>query len=299
MANVLITGGTGLIGQYLSKLLVAKGYSVGHLTRSARKKSKNVRVFKWDVSQGEIDKEAIPWSNHIIHLAGETVGQRWTKKVKQRILQSRVDATQLIIAELKNSNHHLTSFISASAVGYYGDDTGDKLLTEECAQGEGFLARVTGNWEEAVGESANYAQRLVKIRMGVVLTSSGGALAKMATPIKWGVGSVLGSGNQWLSWIHIDDLAKMFIQALEEPLQGVYNGVSPNPVSNKEFTKMLAKKLRKPIILPPVPTFMLKLLLGEMSVLVLGSNKVEPVAFLKEGFTFGFANLDEALKSLI
>jgi uncharacterized protein len=299
MANVLITGGTGLIGQYLSNLLVARGYSVGHLTRSVRKKQSSIRVFKWDVGNGVIDKEAIPWSDHIIHLAGETVGQRWTKSAKQQILQSRLASTQLIIEELRNSNHRLKSFISASAIGYYGDDTGDKLLTEESIQGEGFLAKVTGSWEEAVGESANYTKRLIKIRIGVVLSSSGGALAKMATPIQWGVGSVLGSGNQWLSWIHIDDLAKMFIKALEEPMQGVYNGVSPKPVTNKEFTKMLAKQLRRSIILPPVPAFVLKLMLGGMSVLALGSNKVEPEAFLKEGFTFGFANLDEALNSLI
>jgi uncharacterized protein len=299
MSNVLITGGTGLIGQYLSNLLVSKGYSVGHLTRSGQSKSDKIRAFKWNFEQGEIDQEAIPWADHIIHLAGETVGQRWTKKVKQKILQSRTKSTQLIIEELKNNRHHLKSFVSASAVGYYGDDTGDKLLTEESPQGEGFLSSVTGSWEEAVAESEDYTERLVTIRIGVVLSDKGGALAKMAMPIRWGVGSALGSGKQWLSWIHIDDLAKMFIQALEKPIHGMYNGVGPNPATNKEFTKTLAKHLHRPIILPPVPAFILKLMLGEMSVLALGSNKAEPVAFLQEGFTFGFANLDEALKSLM
>ena len=298
MYNLLITGGSGLIGRHLTALLQSRGYTVGHLTRLKTNNLANSKLFVWDVDMGVIDEDAIPWADHIIHLAGETVGQRWTKKVKQKILQSRVDSTLLIVDQLKNSDHHLESFISASAIGYYGDDTGDKLLIEESPQGDGFLPNVTARWEDAADTASNYTARLVKIRIGIVLSKDGGALEKMAMPIKWGVGSALGNGKQWLSWIHINDLCNMFLYALEEPLAGVYNGVGLNPVTNGEFTKMLAHQLKRSIILPKVPAFVLKLMLGEMSVLALGSNRAEPVAFLKEGFTFEFAKLEEALKSL-
>jgi len=299
MPNVLITGGSGLIGNHLTRMLLNKDYKVGHLTRSDAKKPDNIKLFTWDVDNGEIDEHAIPWADHIIHLAGETVGQRWTKSAKQKILKSRVDSTLLVVEQLKQSNHQLKSLICASAVGYYGDDTRDKLLTEESSQGKGFLADVVANWEAAADSGVNYTERLVKIRLGIVLSKEGGALSKMAMPIKWGVGSALGSGKQWLSWIHINDLCKMFLQAIEEPLHGVFNGVGPEPINNSGFTKMLASQLNRPLILPKVPALALKLILGEMSVLALGSNKVEPVAFLKEGFTFEFAKLSEALKSLV
>ena len=299
MSNVLITGGSGLIGKHISALLLGKGYTVGHLTRSDNKKLDNIKLFTWDVDKGKIDQHAIPWADHIIHLAGETVGQRWTKSVKQKILLSRVDSTLLIVEELKKRKHQLKSLICASAVGYYGDDTSDKLLIEESPQGDGFLADVVAHWEEAADTAVNYTERLVKIRIGIVLSEEGGALSKMAMPIKWGIGSALGSGKQWLSWIHINDLCNMFLQAVEKPLHGIFNGVGAKPATNNDFTKLLAHQLKRPIILPRVPAFVLKLMLGEMSVLALGSNKVEPVAFLKEGFTFGFPNLDEALKSLV
>ena len=299
MSNVLITGGSGLIGKHLSAVLLSKGYTVGHLTRSDDKISENIKLFKWNVDNGEIDNRAIPWADHIIHLAGESVGQRWTNSVKLKIRQSRIDSTLLIVQQLKKSNHKLKSLICASAVGYYGEDTGDKLLIEETPLGEGFLAEVVEKWEAAADTGASYTERLVKIRIGIVLSADGGALAKMALPIKWGVGSALGSGSQWMSWIHINDLSKMFLQTLAEPLIGVFNGVGPKPVTNNDFTKILAEQLNRPVILPKVPAFVLKLMLGEMSILALGSNRAEPVAFLKEGFTFEFAKLSEALKSLI
>ena len=299
MVNVLITGGSGLIGKHLSAILLGKGYSVGHLTRSAGKDLDNIRLFSWNVDIGEIDEQAIPWADHIIHLAGETVGQRWTNSAKQKILQSRVNSTLLLVKQLKKSNHQLKSLICASAIGYYGADTKDNLLIEESPKGDGFLAEVVADWEAAADTGSANTERLVKIRNGIVLTQNGGALAKMVMPIKLGVGSALGSGEQWMSWIHIEDLCNMYIKAVEEPLHGIFNGVGPNPVSNKAFTKILAHQLKRPIILPRVPASVLKLMLGEMSVLALGSNRVEPVAFLKEGFTFGFPRLDEALKSLV
>lgn len=299
MSKVLITGGSGLIGKRLSAVLLSAGYTVGHLSRSYTNDLANIKLFTWDVDNGEIDELAIPWADHIIHLAGETVGQRWTKSAKQKILHSRVDSTQLIVEQLKKRSHRLKSFICASAIGYYGDNTGDKLLIEESPHGEGFLADVVANWEATADTGVNYTERLVKIRTGIVLTENGGALAKMVMPIKWGAGSALGSGKQWMSWIHIEDLCNMYIKAIEEPLHGVFNGVGPKPINNSDFTKILAGQLNRPLILPSVPAFVLKLILGEMAVLALGSNKAEPVAFLKEGFTFEFANLEEALKSLL
>jgi uncharacterized protein (TIGR01777 family) len=299
MSNVLITGGSGLVGKKISELLMSKGYSVGHLTRSVSQKSDNLKRFFWDVENGIIEENAVPWADHIIHLAGETVGQRWTKSAKQKILQSRVDSTLLLAEHLKKNAHHLKSFICASAIGYYGEDTGDKLLIEESPLGNGYLADVAANWESAADAATSFTDRMVKIRIGIVLSKEGGALDKMVLPIKWGVGSALGSGNQWMSWIHINDLSNMFLYALEKPIQGVFNGVGLNPVINNDFTRILAHHLRRPLILPNVPASVLKLMLGDMSILALGSNKVEPVAFLKEGFTFEFTKLDEALESLI
>jgi len=299
MANILITGGSGLIGNHLSKLLVSEGFEVAHLTRSISAKPSTYKQFKWDPEQGIIDQEAIPWAHHIVHLAGETVGQRWTVKIKHKILYSRVSSTNLLIEELKRGNNQLESFISASAIGYYGDDTGDELQIEANQKGEGFLSDVVAEWESAVDQAANYSDRIVKIRIGIVLAKEGGALEKMATPVRFGLAAALGTGKQWMSWIHVDDLCKMFLKSIQQPVLGIFNGVGPNPVTNITFTKALAKTLNRPLILPKVPTFALKLLLGEMSVLVLGSIKAVPDAFVKEGFNFEFETLQKALKDLV
>jgi len=299
MANVLITGGSGLIGRHLSAVLLHSGYNIGHLTRKPADNSGEIKQFSWDIASGKIDSEAILWSDHIIHLAGETVGQRWTKPAKEQILNSRIDSTKLLISQLKKQNHQLKSFISASALGFYGDDTGNNLLTEKSPKGSGFLSDVTSAWETAVDRVNNYADRVVKLRIGMVLAKEGGALAKMATPIKWGIGSALGSGKQWLSWIHLDDLCRVILWALIESKEGVYNCVAPNPVTNKDFTKKLANQLKRPVFLPPVPKLVLKMLLGEMAVLALGSNKAMPVALQKEGFSFEFETVEKALASLV
>jgi uncharacterized protein len=298
MSNILLTGGSGLIGTRLTELLVDHGYSVAHLGRRGGTQPTIATKFFWDIENNTIDEKAVPWADHIIHLAGETVGQRWTTLAKQRILRSRVDSTALLIAQLKGSDHRLKSFISASAIGYYGGDTNDRLLTEASPAGEDFLATVATAWEKAVDGATPFAERVVKLRIGVVLAEKGGALAKMTMPVRLGVGAALGSGKQWLSWIHLDDLCTMFLWALEHPVNGPYNAVGPNPVTNMDFMKILAEQLKKPLFMPKVPAFILKLVLGEMSALVLGSNKAEPAAFQKEGFTFEFESLATALKSL-
>jgi len=299
MANILITGGSGIIGIRLSELLVKEGFNVGHLTRSSKAKDGEIKYFNWAPDSKFIDPMALPWADHIVHLAGETVGQRWTTSVKKKILTSRVETTMLLINELEKNNHHLKSFVSASAIGYYGDDRGNELQTESSQKGQGFLSDVVADWELSVDGVKDYSDNVVKIRIGIVLTKEYGALSKMALPIRFGVGSALGSGKQWMSWIHVDDLCKMFLKAILEPMKGIYNGVGPNPVTNEEFTKILAWQLKRPLILPKVPAFVLKLLLGDMSVLALGSIKAAPDAFVREGFIFEFKTLGEALKSLV
>ncbi|RLD23855.1 MAG: TIGR01777 family protein [Bacteroidetes bacterium] len=298
MPNILITGGSGLIGQHLTKLLISKGYQVAYLTRKINAQTQGIKQFIWDVNKGEIDGEAIHWADSIIHLAGESVGQRWTKKVQRKILNSRVDSTRLLVDQLKANNHKVKAFVSASAVGYYGADTKNEILTETSAPGKDFLADIAINWEKAADQAKAYTDRIVKIRIGIVL-ADGGALAKMAAPIKLGAGSALGSGNQWMSWIHIDDLCNMFLYAIENPVKGVFNGVGPRPATNNEFTKILAKQLKRPLFMPNVPSFVLKLLLGKMAGLVLGGNKAMPTAFLNENYTFKYEELSEALKSLV
>jgi uncharacterized protein (TIGR01777 family) len=298
MSNILITGGSGLIGSQISDLLISSGYNVGHLTRSPEKKSASAKMFGWNIDRQEIDQEAIPWADHIIQLAGETVGQLWTESKKKKILDSRIASISLINKELSKGSK-VKSIISASGIGYYGDDTGSNVLTEDSPKGSGFLSDVVNQWEAVADEAKSYVDKVVKIRIGIVLSADGGALEKMIMPIKWRVGSSFGSGKQWMSWIHITDLSRIFLEAIKNPVPPIINGVSPNPVTNEEFTKILAKKLHRHLILPAVPKFALRMLLGEMSILALGSNKVIPASFQKEGFTFEYKTLPEALDSII
>ncbi|MEN8249150.1 MAG: TIGR01777 family oxidoreductase [Bacteroidota bacterium] len=298
-SNILIAGGSGLIGSHLSSMLIDKGYTVGHLTRGSTIIGDHINQFNWDVDNGEIDDTAILWADHIINLAGENVGQRWKDDTRDKILISRVAATQLLVDALVKNNKRVSSFINASAIGIYGEDTGEESLNENSLRGDGFLASVAKCWERAAGGVKDYAERFVVLRIGVVLTPAGGALEKMLQPIRWGVGSALGSGKQWISWIHINDLCRMFLMTIEEPIRGVLNGVAPNPVTNLEFTRELAKKMKKPLLMPRVPAFILKLLLGKMAIMVLGSNKVSPEAFQEEGFKFEYETLSKALDSLI
>lgn len=297
MPNLLITGGSGLIGQHLTALLLTKGYTVGHLTRKTRPLNHDVKQFLWDVDKSIIDADAVTWADYIIHLAGESIGQRWTKKAQQKILDSRVNSTALLTEALKN-DHNVKAFISASAIGYYGGDTKNELLSETSSPGNDFLSEVVVKWENAIDQASEHVDRVVKMRTGIVL-ANGGALDKMITPVRLGVGSALGSGKQWMSWIHIDDLCDMFLYAIENPLIGIFNGVSPNPVTNLEFTKILAAELKRPLFMPNVPSFVLKLLLGKMAVLALGGNRIVPAAFLKENYNYKYESLNEALKSLV
>jgi len=296
--NILLTGGTGSLGSALTAALLEKGYIVSHLSREPGKNPK-VKTFLWDVNAKQIDPLCIDGVDTIVHLAGAgIVDERWTDKRKQEILSSRTESIRLIYHLLKNRKHEVKSVVSASATGYYSD-RGDELMTEESAPAHDFLGTCCIEWEQAVDEGKALGLRIVKYRTGVVLDKKGGALPQLAAPVKYGFGSPLGSGRQWVPWIHLDDVVKLYLRAIEhDGLNGVFNMVAPNPVTNKELTKAVAKQLHRPLWLPNVPAFALKLALGEMSIVVLGSTKVSAQKIEEAGFEFKFKTVEEALKNI-
>jgi uncharacterized protein (TIGR01777 family) len=297
---ILISGGTGLVGQALTPLLLQAGYQVRFLSRK-KQSLPQVEVFEWDVKKGFIDPKALLGVDYVIHLAGAGVAEEaWTDARKKEIIDSRTQSTELMALYLKKNNHQVKAFISASAIGIYGLDTGENILTENSPYGNDFLAEVTKSWEKSIDLIKEVGIRTVKLRIGIVLSEQGGALAKLEVPVRWGLGAALGSGKQYMSWIHIEDLCRMIMYALEnQQVEGVYNAVGKNPVSNAEFTKILAQRLQRPYFLPNVPAFALKMLLGEMAGIVLGGNKVSSQKIESEGFTFKFTELDKALDNLL
>jgi uncharacterized protein (TIGR01777 family) len=298
MDNILITGASGLIGTRLTEMLLQKGHQVSHLGRS--KKGDGVKSFIWNVDKHQMDEETLRGIDTIIHLAGAGVAdKRWTAKRKLEILESRTRSTQLLFDVLKKGNHHVTTVVSASAIGYYGFESNDEL-TETGPAGSDYLANVTKQWEEEVNKIESLNIRVVKIRIGIVLSEKGGALKEMMLPIKFFVGSPLGSGNQYLSWIHIDDLCAIFCKAAEDKnMHGAYNGVGTYPVTNRALTRAIAKVLRRPIFLPAIPGIVLKLIIGEMADIVLNGSKVSSSKIRQAGFSFQFDNLEKALRNLL
>ncbi|WP_428662637.1 TIGR01777 family oxidoreductase [Runella sp.] len=299
--TVLITGGTGMIGTRLTALLLEKGYEVSYLSRK-KKNIPNVKVYTWDVAKGIIEEEALAKADYLIHLAGAGIADgRWTNERKQEIITSRTQSIELIARHLQGRPYKLKAFVSSSGIGFYGANTGDTKLTEETRSGTDFLAHVTRSWENASELIHNVGIRTTKLRTGVVLSMEGGALPKIAMPIRWGVGSPLGSGKQWLSWIHIEDLCAMYIEALEnEKWSGIYNAVAPTPVTNEELTRQIAGILKKPLWLPNVPSFALRLVFGQLADTVLGSNFVVNHRIAKAtNFTYSFKSVSEALQDLL
>lgn len=301
MSKVLITGGSGLVGSQLSKKLIEKGYEVIHLSRYRSKVSKYL-TFTWDISAGLIENGAFDGVNHIIHLAGAGVAdKKWTDKRKAELTSSRVDSAKLLFNKLKASGQKIDSFISASAIGIYGFDTGGILQTEDRVQlGDDFLATLTKKWEGSADPFKEVADRVVKLRIGLVLSDSGGLLKKLGPLANMGLSSAFGSGNQYMSWIHIDDLVGMFVDAMENKrISGTYNAVAPKPVTNKEFLSILSKVLSKPYFLPNTPKFVLKIALGELSSAITGGNKVSSEKIEKTGFRFQYEELHESLNNLL
>jgi len=296
--HILLTGGSGLIGKHLTRILLDKGYLVSHLSRSPAE-TPGVKTYLWDVGKNEIDPNCVDGVDTIVHLAGAGVAdQRWTDRRKKELVESRTKSIWLIYDLLKGKKHKVTSVVSASATGFYGD-RGEQLLTETTPPSADFLAEVCLKWEVAVDDGADLGLRIVKLRTGIVLDKNGGALPKMASPVNWGVGSPLGNGKQWMPWIHWRDVVDMYLYAMtESKLHGVFNMVSPNPATNRNFTKAVAKTLHKPLWAPNVPAFAIKLLLGEMSIAVLASTKVSAQKIEDAGFKFRYPELDKALEEI-
>ncbi len=302
MKTVLITGGTGLTGRALGQALLQKGYRVVILSRQPRQQSGNANpVFaEWNVEQQTIDKEAIATADYIIHLAGAGVAdKRWSAKRKQEIISSRVLSSKLIVDSLKNIPNNVQAVISASAIGWYGPDPeipNTHPFREEAPVHNDFLGTTCRQWEESIEPVRQLGKRLVKLRIGIVLSKQGGALKEFLKPLRFGVAAILGNGRQLVSWIHIDDLVKLYIAAIENgSMQGVYNAVAPNPVSNKELTLTLARSRKKFFIPVRVPSFLLKLALGGMSVEVLKSATVNCDKVLQTGFQFQYSDIAAAL----
>jgi len=286
--NIVVSGGSGFIGTALVRALLARGDDVAVLSRNPAQVREG-RGMGWDAVN-----DAVRNADAIVNLAGENVGEgRWSAARKQRMLQSRLDATRKLVEAMRAAPERKRVFVSASAVGYYGMH-GDEVLDESAPNGGGFLAEVTRAWEAAAGEGEALA-RLVVLRFGVVL-GPGGALAKMALPFRFGAGGRVGSGEQWMSWIDRDDAVRMILWALDnEAVHGIYNGTAPEPVTNRDFTRALGAAMHRPSIMP-APAFALRLLFGQMAdEVLLGGQRVMPARAAREGFVFEYPNVQRAL----
>lgn len=299
--KVLITGATGLVGHELIKILLQNGILVNFLTTSRKKiaNESNYKGFYWDPTIGEINENAFDEVDVVIHLAGATVAKRWTNSYKQEILDSRVETTRLLYNTLDKINNQVTQIISASAIGIYPDSLTKVYHETDLEVDSSFLGNVVKQWEEEVDEFEKLNILVSKIRIGLVLAKKGGALQEMVKPIKIGVGAPFGSGEHYQSWIHIHDLTAIFYHVIEHKRAGIYNGVTPYPVTNEILTKAIAKTLDKPLFLPNIPQFVMKLLLGEMHQLLFSSQNVSSRKLLDENFQFKYASLDKALDNLL
>ena len=299
--TVLITGATGLVGQELVNLLLQNGYTIHYLSTSKSKlvSQNNYKGFFWNPKKSEIDTNALTGVEVIIHLAGASVAKKWTTAYKEEIIESRVLSTQLLYQTLQKNSHQVKQIISASAVGIYPDSLTDIYHETDLDIDVSFLGNVVKQWENEVSQFEKLEIIVSKIRIGIVLAKNGGALQEMAKPIKYGVGAAFGSGEQYQSWIHVQDLVAIFQFVMENRLPGIYNGVAPYPVTNSELTKAIAKTLGKPLFLPNIPKFAMKLILGEMHQILFSSQHVSCRKLLDENFQFKFASLDKALNDLL
>ena len=296
--NITLSGASGFIGRRLLKVLSGAGHSLHVLSRHAGTNLPNgVRLSVWDPVQGPPPPESLESADVVLHLAGEPVAQRWTAEAKRRIRESRVTGTHHLVAGLSALPRKPRALICASAIGYYGD-RGEEVLDESSVSGAGFLPEVCVAWEREAQAAEALSVRVVRIRIGLVLDPRGGALQRMLAPFRFGAGGRLASGRQWMSWIHLSDLADLFRFAAENPVQGVLNGVAPEPVRNVDFTGRLAGALKRPAIFP-VPALALKLMFGEMAQVLLESQRVTPRAVGAAGFRFGYPELGPALADLL
>jgi uncharacterized protein (TIGR01777 family) len=297
--NVLLTGGSGFIGKYLTEVLIANGFSVSVLSRDDRKNTPLITYYKWDLKNDFIEEEAVLKADYIIHLAGEgIVEKRWTEKRKKAILESRTKPIQLIFNVLKKKNKSLDAFISASAIGIYGAYTSKQICTEDQPPANDFLGITCQKWEDAVDEINSLGIRTVKVRTGIVFGKNEGFLKKIEPSFKAGFGTILGSGKQYLPWIHIEDLCQIYLKAVIDPeMHGAYNAAVTDNTTNGSFSKILANLYGYKIWLPKVHAFLIRLALGEMSVAVLEGQRVSSEKIQKTGFEFQFTDIETALSN--
>jgi uncharacterized protein (TIGR01777 family) len=299
MPSILITGGTGLIGGHLTKLLLKEGFAVRHLSRSP-KTDAPVPTFQWDIKKQTVDPRALENVDHIIHLSGAGIAdERWTDERMHVLYTSRVDSAALLHREMEKAGTWPKSFISASGINYYGAVTSEHVFTEQDPPADDAVGKLTRAWEEAADAWAANC-RVVKLRTAVVLASEGGALPKLATPARWGLSAPLGSGKQWMPWVHIDDLAQTYLHAIQHTeLQGAYNVVAPEHVQNRDFMRALAETFHKPFFVPNVPGFAIRAILGEPANLILEGSRASNAKLVASGFAFRFPELRKALGELL
>jgi len=299
--TILITGATGLIGKEIVKQCHEAGHKVHFLTTSKSKLNTQAeyRGFYWNPNQNEIDHNCFEGVSAIINLVGASISKRWTDAYKKEVLNSRTQTAKLLQDTIKVHKYKVDYVVSASAIGIYPSSFTNYYEENYEEKSNSFLGQVVEQWEDAVDGFEELGCKVAKVRIGLVLAKKGGALPELIKPIKLGAGAAMGTGKQWQSWIHINDLARLFMYALEYQLVGVYNGVAPNAVTNSELTKMAASVLQRPLILPNIPKFVMKLTLGEMHILLFESQRVSSQKIENKGFDFRFANLRPALEDLL
>jgi uncharacterized protein (TIGR01777 family) len=300
MAIILISGGTGLVGKALTKRLITEGHEVRILSRNPKSEDK-IKSFYWNVEKNEIDEKAFDGVEHIVHLAGSGIAdKRWTNERKQDIIDSRANSMKLITDVVKKKNIQLKSFVGASAIGIYGMITSEKIFSESDKGTNDFLTQSCTQWENSYQEIQSLSNKSCIIRIGVVLSKDGGALKRLLPLFQLGLGSAVGSGKQYMPWIHINDLVSIFHEALfNSNYSGIYNAVSAEETTNQSFSKQLAKSLSKPFFLPNVPAFALKLMFGEMANVLLEGSRVSNQKLINNGLKFKFRTLSEALVDII
>jgi len=299
--TVLITGATGLIGREIVKQCHDKGFNVHYLTTSKSKLAteSNYKGFFWKPNNNEIDHSCFDGVSTIINLVGASISKRWTKPYKKEILESRTKTAQLLQDTIRLYNYNIKHVVSASAIGIYPSSFTNYYDEAYDQNSDSFLGTVVAQWEDAIDGFKELGCKVAKIRIGLVLARQGGALPEIIKPIKFGAGAAFGNGKQWQSWIHVTDLANIFLHVVAHKLEGVYNGVAPNAVTNSELTKTVAKVLHRPLIMPNIPKPLMKLILGEMHMLLFESQRVSSDKIKAKGFYFKYANLKPALIDIL
>lgn len=300
--TILITGGTGLIGSELTRVLQANGHTVHWLStrKSNLPQSSTLKGFYWNPAEGKIDTACFEGVTTIVHLAGASIAKRWTGAYKQELLESRVLSANLLFSALKKyPEHQVRHYISASGVAIYPDSSTESYTESSTAIDRGFLGTLVSRWEESAHQFEALGLLVAKVRTGVVYAKKGGALEPIVKPIKWGLGSDFGSGKQRQSWIHLTDIVRLYTWIIEYAHTGVFNGVAPDAVTQHEQTRCIAKVLGKPVFLPAVPRFVMRMVLGEMHELLFNDKAIQPERALQMGFAFDFPDLQSAMEDLL